>query len=92
MNAVIRSGLALALVLSAVGCQKKEEAAPAPAASAPAVVQPAAPPAAPAPAAPVPVALGDLPTVEDFEQQAQDEINPQNMDQELDRLEREIGQ
>jgi hypothetical protein len=79
-----------------LGCQEKA-ADPAPAAQpAPPTPQPAAAPA-PAPA-PSPVAQAtpdpaqDLPASEDFEQQALDEINPQNLEQELDKLEKEIGQ
>jgi hypothetical protein len=37
------------------------------------------------------VVTGDLPTSEDYEQKAQDEINPQNMETELDKLEKDIA-
>ena len=33
----------------------------------------------------------ELATMEDFEQQALDEINPQNLEKELDTLEQQIG-
>jgi hypothetical protein len=49
----------------------------------------AAPSASEAPP-PAPVATG-LATSEDFEQAANDQINPQNMEQELEKLEKDIG-
>ena len=67
--------------LSALGCQKKSDAPP----PAPAPVVSAEPVEALDPSG------GGVPTVQDFEKQADDEINPQNLEQELDRLEREIG-
>jgi hypothetical protein len=71
--------LLVSTALCAAGCKKAAEAtAPSATASAPA-----------APAAPPPASTG-IPTSEDFEQQAQDEINPQNMEQELDKLEKVI--
>ena len=42
--------------------------------------------------APAPAPAAGLPTPEDYEQQAIDQINPQNMDSELDKLEKDIGQ
>ncbi|HVU00492.1 MAG TPA: hypothetical protein VHE30_02030 [Polyangiaceae bacterium] len=71
----------------AAGCKGKSDAEPPPlpsTAAAPAVSA-AAPAAAPA-------AVAGSPTPEDYEQQAIDEINPQNIDTELDKLEKEIGQ
>jgi hypothetical protein len=51
-----------------------------------------APSAAPsASVAPPPPASTGIPTSEDFEQQALDEINPQNMEQELEKLEKDIA-
>lgn len=77
---MIRKHLALvALGLFVLACQNKG-AEPAPAAS-----------AAAAPVASAAPARTDLPTEEDFEQQALDEINPQNMEQQLDALEKQIG-
>jgi hypothetical protein len=65
------------VVLAFTGCKKAEtEPPPLPSAS-------AAPAAAPA--------IAEVPTPEDFEQQAIDQINPQNMETELDKLEKEIG-
>jgi hypothetical protein len=65
--------------LSLTGC-KKPGATTAPSASA----------SVSAPAAPPPASTG-VPTTEDFEQQALDEINPQNMEQELEKLEKDIA-
>jgi hypothetical protein len=81
-------------VLSLSACKEKEKAAeppPLPSVAAPAAA-PTPPPAATtaAPAATAPAAVG-LPTSEDYEQQAIDQINPQNMDSELDKLEKDIG-
>jgi hypothetical protein len=67
----------LAVLVLVVGCNK-EAPAPAPA------------PSAAASAAPAPAAT-DIPTPEDFEQAALDQINPQNMEQELDKLEKDVG-
>ncbi len=72
--------LLVSTALCAAGCKKAAEAtAPSATASAPA-----------APAAAAPPASTGIPTSEDFEQQAQDEINPQNMEQELEKLEKDI--
>jgi len=75
----------LALVLCLAGC-KSEASQPSPLPSA------SAAPAAAAPLQPVSAAAGDVPTSEDFEQTALDQINPQNMEQELDKLEKDISQ
>ena len=90
----------VAVPLAFVAC-KKAETQPAPAASmAPAVATTAAvaapaptpdPMAAAAAAAAAAPAAGDLPTPEDFEQQALDDINPQNLETELNTLETQIG-
>jgi len=74
---VLFVGLA-SIALAFAGC-KKPAATTAPS---------AAPSASEAPAAPPPST--GIPTSEDFEQQALDEINPQNMEQELEKLEKEI--
>ena len=71
--------LPCAVVLALTGC-KKGDAEPPPLPSTT---------AAPAPAAPT---VSEPPTSEDFEQQAIDTINPQNLEAELDKLEKEIGQ
>ena len=54
-----------------------------------ATVASAAPSAAPAP--PPPPASTGLPTSEDFEEAAGNEINPSNMEAELEKLEKDIG-
>jgi hypothetical protein len=70
--------LLFSTVLGIAGCKKSGEATAASAAASAS----AAPSAAPA--------STGIPTTEDFEQQAEDEINPQNMEQELDKLEKDI--
>lgn len=75
--------LVLGLLLS--GCEKSETAAPAASATPP----PQPPPQAATVAAPV--AKVDLPTVEDYEKQAQTEITAQNMAQELDTIEKQLN-
>lgn len=91
MNRVALFLVAVPLALAA--CKKADNQQAAPAATAAATTAAAAaapaPTADPAPAAPA--AGGDLPTAEDFEQQALDEINPQNLEKELDTLEEQIG-
>ena len=80
---MIRTVIAIALASTlVVGCKKP--AATTTASAAPSAAE--APPAAAQPAA----ATG-IPTSEDFEQAANDEINPQNMEQELEKLEKDIG-
>jgi hypothetical protein len=78
----MRTGLVTLLVSTALciaGCKKAAEAT-APSATVAASAAPSAPP---------PASTG-IPTSEDFEQQALDEINPQNMEQELEKLEKDI--
>jgi hypothetical protein len=92
--------LFLAVSLACFACKKadnqQEAASAAPATAAPtpppiptpdpaAIMTAAATAAAPAPAG------TELATMEDFEQQALDEINPQNLEKELDTLEQQIG-
>jgi hypothetical protein len=62
------------------GCKKP--AAATVASAAPSVTAAAPPPAA---------ASTGLPTSEDFEEAAGNEINPSNMEQELEKLEKDIG-
>jgi len=78
MRTVLVTSL-VAACLSVAGCKKPESTATASSATPSAS---AAPPAAPA--------STGIPTSEDFEQQALDEINPQNMEQELEKLEKDI--
>lgn len=89
----------VALPLAFVGCKKADNQQAA-ASAAPATAMPTAPPMpTPDPAAimtaaatAAPAAGGtELATMEDFEQQALDEINPQNLEKELDSLEEQIG-
>jgi hypothetical protein len=65
--------------LSLAGCKKPA-----------ATTVPSAEPSASAAPAPAPASTG-VPTSVDFEQQALDEINPQNMEQELEKLEKDIA-
>jgi hypothetical protein len=94
----------LAFALFAVTACKKDEAATttppplpsaaataAPAAAAPAATTAVATAAAAAPATTSTVPAGDVPTSEDYEQTALNEINPQNMEAELDKLEKDIA-
>ena len=106
MNRIVRPLLLLASLqaLALVGCNKDEKAAEPPAlpaavpaapAATTAAATAAAAPAAPAAATSVAAntaAPGDLPTSTDYEQAALDEINPQNIESELDKLEKEIAQ
>jgi hypothetical protein len=72
----------LALLVT-VGCKQEQ---PTPETTAPETPQ-AETPAAVAPAA----GEMDIPTPEDFEEEATEDITVENMEQELDRLEAEIG-
>jgi hypothetical protein len=98
VNRVLLALVALPLALAS--CKKAENQQAAPAATT------AAATAAPVPTAPdtaaaiataaatgavPPAPGGDIATPEDFEQQALDEINPQNLEKELDTLEEQIG-
>ena len=89
----------VAVPLAFAACKKADNQQQA----ATATAMPAAPTAPPIPT-PDPAAImtaaataaapspgGDLATMEDFEQQALDEINPQNLEKELDQLEQQIG-
>jgi hypothetical protein len=77
----------LALVLFLAACEKKE---PPPAEAPPPEPPPAATAAAPAPTASA-EAASDLPTEEDFEQEAAKEVTAANLDAQLDALEKEIN-
>jgi hypothetical protein len=98
---VNRIVIAAALACALVACNKEEKPAgeapalPPATPAAPAATTVAATAAAPAPTAPAAqpqAAAGDLPTTPDFEQAALDELNPQNIETELDKLEKEIAQ
>lgn len=91
----------VALPLAFVACKKADNQQTAATATAPVTAAPTAPPIpTPDPAtimtaaatAAAPAGGGtELATMEDFEQQALDEINPQNLEKELDQLEQQIG-
>ena len=97
------SRIALALValpLAFIACKKADNQQTGATATAPVTAAPTAPPMpTPDPAAIMTAAATaapagggtELATMEDFEQQALDEINPQNLEKELDSLEEQIG-
>lgn len=77
----------LALVLFLAACEKKEPPAPA-------EPPPEPPPAAtvePPPAASAETAEADVPTEEDFEEEADKQVTAANLDAQLDALEKEIN-
>jgi hypothetical protein len=86
--------LAMIAALVAVGCEKKEEPAaakpPAPTASAKPTADLPRPPVGIAPAEAE--AEDDLATAEDFEDEAEKDISATNVESEVDKLEKEIGQ
>jgi hypothetical protein len=67
--------LILALALAAAGCSKKSEEAPTAAAPEPAPV----------------VDVESLPVEEQFEEEAEKDLTPQNLVAKLDEIEKEIG-
>ena len=82
------------LLAAALGCQTSEpasQAAPAPAA--PAAAAPAVPAPKPAetPVATAPVKLESVPAREDFEEEAETQITPANLEKQLQALEKEIS-
>ncbi|HMR07518.1 MAG TPA: hypothetical protein PKA88_17170 [Polyangiaceae bacterium] len=79
--------LALGLCLFGTGCDKTEqEAAPAPAATPASAVESSG---AEQPA--VATDESDIPTEQDFEDEAETQITASNLESELDNLEKEIG-
>ncbi|MEZ4227132.1 MAG: hypothetical protein R3B13_39705 [Polyangiaceae bacterium] len=78
------------VALAAFGCEKKEEPTPA---AAPAPAASIAAPSDTAGAEPTAAAdEGDIPTEEDFEDEAEQQITASNLESELDKLEKEIGE
>ena len=88
---MIRKILVSLAVLTLVACEKKEETATTPSA------EPAATTAAPEPTPAAAVAaapqidLETLPTEEEFEEEAEKEITPANLEKKLDDIEKEIS-
>jgi hypothetical protein len=86
---------ATCLLAAALGCQKSEPpsqpvaASPPPAAAAPAV--PAAKPAETPVATALPLKLESVPAREDFEEEAESQITPANLERELKALEQEVS-
>lgn len=80
----IVAAVSCVLLLGAVGCSKKDKA------SAQASNDPAPAGASAAPAASV--ADSQIPTEEDYEEEAAQKVTAQNMDDQLDKLEKEINQ
>jgi hypothetical protein len=66
----------LLIAVAVVGCGKSGGTSPAPSAAASTSAAPSS---------------ADIPTSEDYEQVALDQINPENMEQSLVQLERDIG-
>ena len=88
---MIRKVMLSLAILSLAACEKKEEAATAPSAeAATATAAPEPTPAAAVAAAPQ-IDLETLPTEEDFEEEAEKEITPVNLEKKLDDLEKEIS-
>jgi hypothetical protein len=77
-------------LLALAACNKSE---PAPESAPSAAVESPMPSAEPVASAEAPEVddLGDIPTPEDFEEEAIEDITADNMEKELDRLEAEIG-
>lgn len=76
------------VLVAALGCQTSQPApAPAPPAPAPAEAKPAETPVATAP----PVKLESVPAREDFEEEAEREITPANLEKALQALEKEVS-
>jgi len=88
---MIRKALISLAVLALVACEKKDEAATAPSAEvAPTTAAPDPTPAAAVAPAPQ-IDLETLPTEEEFEEEAEKEITPVNLEKKLDEIEKEIS-
>ena len=88
---MIRKALLSLAILALVACEKKDEAATVPSAEpATTAAAPEPTPAAAVAAAPQ-IDLETLPTEEDFEEEAEKEITPVNLEKKLDDLEKEIS-
>lgn len=83
--------VSLLAALALVGCGKTEEAPAAPAAKSEKAAEASKPAAVPATAAPL-EADEDLPTIADFEEDAEKEIHKDSVDSEVDKLAKEIGE
>ena len=81
------------LTLLVLACDRKSDAPPAPTPSSVEAPTTQVPPPTPTVAiADAAAAQIDVPTEEDFEEEAQREITAENLEAELDKLEREIGE
>jgi hypothetical protein len=80
--------------LVALGCDRKSDPPPPPTPNVEAPTTQVPPPGSPvaAPTTSSTAAPVDVPTEEDFEEEAEREITADNLEAELDKLEREIGQ
>ena len=85
MKAAVVPGLMLIAAIAASACNKEEPRAQPTQPKASAVVVPAA-----APVAEVSIALESIPAEEEFEEEAAEEITAANLEQELDKLEKEM--
>jgi len=89
---MIRKALFGLAVLTLVACEKKEETTTTTAEGTPTVTTTAEPtPAAAVTATSVKIDMDSLPTEEDFEEEAEKEITPANLEKKLDDLEKEIS-
>jgi hypothetical protein len=88
---MIRKALLSLVILALVACEKKDEAATAPSAEATTTTAAPEPTPAAAVAAAPQIDLETLPTEEDFEEEAEKEITPVNLEKKLDDLEKEIS-
>jgi len=89
---MIRKALLSLAILTLVACEKKDEATTAPTAEATSTTAAAPEPTPAAAVAQAPqIDLETLPTEEDFEEEAEKEITPVNLEKKLDDLEKEIS-
>lgn len=93
MNRVSLCAACLAIAASGAlaGCEKSTPPAPAPAPTPAAPTPPAPAPVTTQAATPSPVPLEAVPAREDFEEEAQAQITPANLERQLEALEKELA-
>ncbi len=82
---MMRVGLAFLVLSLALACEKSDSSPTPPSTTAPQTETPSTPPAVDTAAA------LEVPTPSDFEDEAEQQITAQNLEAELDKLEKEIG-